>query len=694
MPMMARMRSLAPAFIITVGVLFVLFMVISDSNVLEIFGARTNNIGSVNGEDISYQNFSNFLDNAIENQKAQTGHDIDEEQMDQFRDQVWDAVITQILTEQQIKKFGITVTDDEIRAVIVSDNPPDFLKRNFIDSTGRFNKEVYQQAIFNPQNKEALVQAEEIVKQQILNQKLQSILFASINVNDEEIRRRYIDQNIRMTAEFVLVDINSIPDSVIAVNDDELKQYYKEHPDEFEIKAQRKLKYVFFNFAPSRSDSQAVYRNLQNVLQRAKIDTSFKSLVDIYSEQPYSKDTVSVVSLSPEAFDQLNNANVGDITNPFLENGGYAIYKLSGKTNSSETFVRASHILIPSQGDDKKAFEQANSIYNEIKNGGKFEELAKKYSADPESATKGGDLGWFGKGRMVKEFEDACFNGKINEVQKPVKTSYGYHIIKVTGKTNQKFIVEKIFNSIKPSAATKDMLYNRANDFAYLAEKNGFENEAKLAKYEIMVSAPFDEEALAIPGMGYSKELVKFAFDNGLNTISPVYKVSGGYVVAKVEEIINAGVKPFEDVKQTVLFRVRNQKKLERSKQIIQDIKNKVGNNLADAKKVYDKARYDTTGSFTTAGNIPKVGVEYNFSATALNLPLNKISEPVKGNRGYYLIRVISRTNFDENNFAQQKDQIRNSILQEKRQRYFEQWLANLKKNAKIVDRRSMFFGR
>ncbi|GAB6282209.1 MAG: peptidylprolyl isomerase [Ignavibacterium sp.] len=694
MPMMARMRSLAPAFIITVGVLFVLFMIISDSNVLEIFGARTNNIGSVNGEDISYQNFSNFLDNAIENQKAQTGQDIDEEQMDQFRDQVWEAIVTQILTEQQIKKFGITVTNDEIRAVIVSDNPPDFLKQNFIDSTGRFNKEVYQQAIFNPQNKEALVQAEEIVRQQILNQKLQSILFSSINVNDEEIRRRYIDQNIRMTAEFVLVDINSIPDSLIAVNDDELKQYYKEHPDEFEIKAQRKLKYVFFNFEPSRSDSQAIYQNLQNVLQRAKIDTSFKSLVEIYSEQPYLKDTVSVVSLSPEAFDQLDKANVGDITNPFLENDGYAIYKLLGKNNSSETFVRASHILIPSQGDDKKVLDEANRIYNEIKNGGKFEELAKKYSADPGSATKGGDLGWFGKGRMVKEFEDACFNGKINEVQKPVKTSYGYHIIKVTGKTNQKFIVEKIFNSIKPSASTKDMLYNRANDFAYLAEKNGFENEAKLAKYEIMVSAPFDEEAQAIPGMGYSKELVKFAFDNGLNTISPVYKVSGGYVVAKVEEIINAGVKPFEDVKQTVLFKVRNQKKLERSKTIIQNIKSKVGNNLADAKKVYDKARYDTTGAFTTAGNIPKVGVEYNFSAKALNLPLNKISDPIKGNRGYYLVRVLSRTNFDENNFAQQKDQIQNSILQEKKQRYFEQWLANLKKNSKIVDRRSMFFGR
>jgi peptidyl-prolyl cis-trans isomerase D len=120
MAMMAKMRNLAPAFIIAVGGLFVLFMVISDSNVLEVLGARTNNIGSVNGRDITYQEFSNYMDRAIENQKAQTGQDINEDNMDYFRDQVWDALVTQILTEEQLKKFGIVISDDEIRSVILS----------------------------------------------------------------------------------------------------------------------------------------------------------------------------------------------------------------------------------------------------------------------------------------------------------------------------------------------------------------------------------------------------------------------------------------------------------------------------------------------------------------------------------------------------------------------------------------------
>ena len=157
--MMAKMRSLAPAFIVTVGALFVLFMVISDSNVLQAIGGRSNNVGSVNGEDITYPEFMKILDQQRENQKAQTGRDVEEDQMDQFREQIWDAIVTQKLIQQQIKKYGITVNDQEVRDAILGDNPPSFLKQNFVDSTGNFNGALYEQPLFDPRNKQALVQA-------------------------------------------------------------------------------------------------------------------------------------------------------------------------------------------------------------------------------------------------------------------------------------------------------------------------------------------------------------------------------------------------------------------------------------------------------------------------------------------------------------------------------------------------------
>jgi parvulin-like peptidyl-prolyl isomerase len=695
MAMMAKMRDLAPAFIITVGVLFVLFMVISDSNVLEAFGGRTNNIASINGTDITYQDFMTYIDRARENQKAQTGQDVDEENMEQFRDQVWDAVVTQTLTEQALKKLGITVSDEEIREVILGENPPEFLKRNFIDSTGKFNREFFEQALFDPRNKEALLQAEEAVRQTLLSQKLESTLYATITVSEAEIKQRFIDQNIKMTADWVIVDVNSIPDSTATVTDSELSKYYKENPDKFSVEAQRKLKYVNFKLAPSRKDSNAVLQNLQNVMERLKSDTTdFKSYVDIYSETPYSRDTVSIESLPASVGSEIVKASLGTIIGPVTTPQGYGIYKLIGTSPSTEVLAKASHVLVQSTGDDAKDFAEATQIYEDLIKGANFASIAIQKSKDPGSAANGGDLGWFGKGRMVKEFEDACFNGPVNVVQKPVKTTYGYHIIKVTDKINRKFIVEKITNAVKFSATTRDEIFNQATDFAYLAEKNGFEKEAELGKYQINESTPFNKDVYAVPGIGYNKGLVDFAFDNGQNTVSGVYKTTNGYTVVLVSEIINAGIKPFEEVKAEVENSVKREKKFEKALNITKNIKSKVGNDLSRAKDIYSFARYDTSVSFTTAGSIPKLGVEYAVSATAFEQKVNTVSEPVRGLRGYYLIRTLSRTEFDKNAFSMQRNSLRDNLYQEKKNSYYQQWIANLKETAKITDNRHIFFGR
>ncbi|MEJ2103380.1 MAG: SurA N-terminal domain-containing protein [Ignavibacteriaceae bacterium] len=216
--MMAKMRGLAPAFIVTVGALFVLFMVISASNVMEaIGGGRTNVIGKVNGEDITYQEYQRALENQLQSQKQQTGKDVPEEQMDQFRDQVWESLITEKLIEQEVKRIGITVSDQEIKDVILGDNPPAFLKQNFIDSTGKFNRAAYEEAIFNPQNEKVLLQAEEVVRQSRYREKLQSMLEAGITVSEPEVKQKFIQQNTNMKADYVLFANTLFPDSTLKI---------------------------------------------------------------------------------------------------------------------------------------------------------------------------------------------------------------------------------------------------------------------------------------------------------------------------------------------------------------------------------------------------------------------------------------------------------------------------------------------
>ncbi|MEO8233682.1 MAG: peptidylprolyl isomerase [Ignavibacteriota bacterium] len=696
MAMMAKMRSLAPAFILTVGGLFVLFMVISDSNVFEILGGgkRTNNIAVVNGENITYQEFQTALDQQLENQKKQTGKELEEAQIDQTREQVWDAVVTQKIFGQLIKKYGITVPDQEIKDIILGDNPPDFLKQNFIDSLGNFNKQLYNQAIFDPQNKAALIQAEELVRQSRLTQKLQSMILASVNVGEDEVKRKFIEQNLKIETDYLLVDVNLIKDSDIKVTDEDLKAYYDKNMNNYKVPPQRKLKFVLFSNSATAEDSQMVYKTLSNVKKTLSSDTlGFAQLVGIYSEDPYSKDTVSVTSLTGDVVAAFNKASVGDVVGPFATQQGYTLFRYDGSVPSKEVFVRASHILINQFGSDEKNLEEANKLYIRLIAGANFAALAKEFSKDPGSAVKGGDLGYFGKGMMVKEFDEACFNGKVGEVQKPVKTNFGYHIIKVTDRSDKKYIVEKIVNQVKQSASSKDKNFTAAGDFTFLAKKNDFESEANLLHYTVQETPLFTEQSGSIPMIGVNKRLVKYVFENSVNTISDPFKVPTGYVVVKITEIANEKFRPFEELKEQLKPAVIREKKFEKIKTIADNLYKKINGDLSQARSIDTNYTIKQTGSFTPQGTIPNIGRDYSFVNAAMNADLNKVTEPVKGTRGYYLIKVSNRSAFDSTLYAQQSTQLRSTMLQEKRSRFLNQWVTEIKESADLKDNRHFFFG-
>lgn len=695
MAMMARMRSLAPAFILTVGGLFVLFMVISDSNVLEALGGgRQQNVGKVNGEPITYQEFQQAVDQQIENQKRQSAQDLDENQIEQIRSQVWDALLTQKILAGLIKQYKISVSDPEIRDVILGENPPEFLTRNFIDSAGNFNRQLYEDALFDPRNKEALVQAEELVRQSRLTQKLQSLILASVTVGEDEVKKRYLEQNTNIEAEYALFDLSLVPDSFITVTDTDLREYYEKNLSNYKVLAQRKLKFVMFKNVPSSEDSQLVFKNLVNVKNSISAgDTlSFEQLAKIYSETPYSKDSISVQVLTPEIIKAFNNAAPGSVLGPFASQEGYVLYKYYGSFSSKEVVARASHILINQYGSDDKNLEEANKLYEKLIAGGNFTMLARDFSQDPGSAQKGGDLGYFTKGMMVKEFEDACFNGKVGEIQKPVKTNYGYHIIKVTDRTDKKFIVEKIVNKVKQSASSRERNYNLASDFSYLAKKNDFESEAKLMSYIVLETPEFTEQTFSIPTLGTNERLVKFAFENKLNTVSDPYKVSDGYVVAKISEVSGEKFRAFDEVKNQIKPIVTREKKFEKIRAIAEDVHKKINNDLGKISQIKPQITVQQTGNFTAAGTIPNIGRDYAFMDAAMKVELNKVSQPVKGQRGYYLIKVLKRTPFDKNAYEQSSAAIRNIMFQEKRNRFLDKWIADLKKNATIEDNRNLFY--
>lgn len=691
MAMMARMRSLAPAFIILVGGLFVLFMVISDSRVLEALGQRSHYVGSINGKDIDYNEFNAYVERARENQKAQTGRDISEEFIDYFRDQVWEAVVNQTLLESQYEKLKIVVSDQEILDVILGPNPPDFLKRNFIDSTGKFNREAYEQALFDPRNKQALLAAEDFVRQQLMQEKLEKTVAFSVFVGEDEILRKYKEQNFKAQAEYVAYDISVIPDTAITYSEKDLKNYYEKNKDRFKVQEQRVLKYVVFSTSPTKEDTNIVFKNLEAIAEKLRENPdNFQSYVEIYSDNPYSKDSLTYSQLPAEVINIFEKAKENEIIGPLMLADGVKIYRFLGKAKGKDIFANASHILIKIEGKEEEARKKAEDIYNKIKKGGNFEEIAKAESQDPGSAEKGGNLGWFGKGVMVPEFEKAVFGAKKGELLKPVKSSYGYHIIKVHDFSSDRFVVETISQFIKATPTTIDRAYQAASDFSYVARKNGFESEAKLMNYTVKETTPFTKDAMYLPELGFSKSLINFAFNNKKGEIGEPFRTQLGYVSPMISETIKEGYKSFEEVKDEIKPLVIREKKFEYALKVLAEVKKQKA--FDNPTQINPSLRRAKTPEFGYNSTIPGIGRDFAFIENAMSLPLNEISEPIKGQNSVFLIKAIARTELDEKSYKAQRENLRDQLLSEKRNRVFNQWLENLKKNAVIVDNRYKFY--
>ena len=466
------------------------------------------------GKKITYQEFSELVKRAAENQKKQTGQDPEEETIKDIRDQIWNSLIASTLVAKETQRAGITVSDQELVDWVKGDNPPQFLMQQFEDSTGKFNRAAYDQTINDPKNKDIMIQVETGLREQRLSEKMQSLIFAAVRVTPGEIQERFENQSTKLEAQYALFDPNRFfSDSAASVTDDDLKKYYNENQEEFNAKASRKLKYVLFGDQPSAKDSQDVLVEANNIIQQSKAGIDFLELQKSYSETPTPPAYFKHGQLSQEKEEAVFGAAVGDVAGPVKDFTGYHVMKILEEKNGTDVFVHARHILLSVNGGDESAvMKQANELIARARKGEDFANLARQYSTEPSASTTGGDLGWFGKGKMVKAFEDVALKGKPGQILGPVKTQFGIHIIKIEGRDSREVKIADITLPIKTSQQTKDDAFQRAQDFAYVAKDGKLEKDAEGFGLQVGETPAFPKGGM-IPGVGFNNAS-KFACED------------------------------------------------------------------------------------------------------------------------------------------------------------------------------------
>ena len=220
------------------------------------------------------------------------------------------------------------------------------------------------------------------------------------------------------------------------------------------------------------------------------------------------------------------------------------------------------------------------------------------------------------------------------------------------------------------------------------------EKEATALGYNIVETNSFQQNSGFVPGLGSNKSLIQYSFEMDKNEVTPVFKFETGYVVAMVSEIEQAGYQPIDEVKQIITNKARREKKADKAQSIAVEAREKIGSgdDLNIAKEVYPKAKVASVNNYPPSGVVPGLGREFKFAQKSLELPVFEISDPFKGNKGSFILKVTSKTPFDSTSYSIQKNTIRNILLNQKRSSIFSQWIEGIKEEADVVDNRHQFY--
>ncbi len=665
-------------------------------------GGQVTELGLVNGEELKYSTFESQVNFAIDQQRQQSGQDPDEQTIQMIREQVWDQMVSQVLVEQEIKNLGITVTNQEILNWVYNSPQtlPDVIKRNFVDSLGQFNMAVYQQALATktPEVQKFWAQVEEYLKQSLLNMKLQSVITGTVRVTEGDILQKFKDQNLVANIDYLFLDLNSVPDNQVQFNEGDLKAYYDKNKNEFKRDESAKLRYVIFPDIANMEDTIMTEKQLMALTKDFKrfnsADSTTWGVVNDNSLTKFANTFAKPNEISSEVGNFLFSAGKDSISGLIKASDGFHLIRMLDSKEGDATYANVAHILINLGTDSAASKQKAEQLIQRIKSGEDFSKIAAENSDDASNKFKGGDLGWFTKGAMVKDFEDAAMNGNVGDVVGPVKTQFGYHIIKIKGKSKKEFKFADIKKTVQASTKTKDAARKKAEDFSFISKKGNIDEEAKKLGIQIIEVPSVVTKESFIPGAGQNKTVTKFAMTEKKGTISDPIKIVGGYAVYVIADKFPEGYAPFEEVKGTTITNaVKIEKKLDILKLQASDLKSKaVGNNISSLKAFNPQLVILSADSVSVAKPAPMIGGDYDFNNVVFKLQSGQISEPIRTQKGYYIVQVKNMAQFDQNKYQQEYNTVRTQLITQKKQAIVQDWITELKNKATIVDNRDKFF--
>lgn len=670
-----------------------------------LFNDQSTSVGVVNGKEIEQKDYELKL-KQMEDQYARIGYPVNEMMRQGMREQAWSQFVTEEALKAEVKKLGLDVSDKELNDILYV-NPPQDLKQAYTNEQGVFDVNRLKQMfadVKKKKEKESLDQMNTYLNALVdnrLQEKYVSLLTNSVYYPKWMAEKQNSDNNAMAAVSYVHVPYATIVDSTIKVSDEDIAAYVAKHKEEYKQTESRSISYVAFDAAPSGADTTDLINKLEN-LKAEFASTSEKEmpafLLRSGSALNYADIFATKSNMQVPYKDSIQNLADGQLFGPYLDATNLTVAKMMAKRTVPDS-IKARHILIKladqrgQYRDDSTAKKLIDSIAAAIKGGADFNEMVLKYSEDEGSKNTKGEYDFKSTSNLVKPFYDVVFYKPVGtkEVVKAESNDYvGYHYIEVLSQKNFEtaYKVAYLSKPILPSQETQDKASGLANQFA--AESRtpaAFDENARKRNYNKLLAADIKPLDAEIPGLGNSRQLVRWIYEADKGDISEAFNnVGDKSIVVMVTEINKEGTMSPAKARPMVEFIIRNQKKAEQ-------IKKSIGNtNTLDAVAAATKMpvlRADSvtfqTPFFPNAGQEPKVG-GYAFNAANKG----KVSAPLAGTSGVFVIKT-------ENIYAKPSDgtsveQQRLAMMQNQKAQAAQRSFEALKKNATVKDNRAKFY--
>jgi len=507
----------------------------------------------------------------------------------------------------------------------------------FQDNGAFIGQQRYEQLLNSQRPPISTSDFEDSVRRSLLVEKLRATITEWVSVPDKELEQEYRRRNDKVKLAVVSVTVDSVRSQVTA-SDAEVSTYFDAHKDDFRIPEKRKIKYLLIDLDAIRA---------KTTIPPADVERSYNDNIQQYSTAEQ---------------------------------------------------VRASHILLKTDGTNDAAVKaKAEDVLKQAKApGADFAALAKKYSQDEGSAASGGDLNYFGRGRMVPEFDTAVFAMEPGQISDLIKTQYGYHIIKLVEK---KAATTKPFEEVRQQIADQlafERAQTQATDQAESLSKQiskpaDLDTAGKAQGLQVQESGFFarDEPVL---GLGASPEAAARAFALGDGQVSEPVRTARGFVFETVTGKLASYVPKLEEVKEKVREDVIKQKARGVASAKAADIASKL-KAAPDFEKAAKAAGVEvkTTDLITRDAQIPDLGTAPAVIEAAFKLSQGAVSEPIQTDSGSAIVKVLEKQEATEAELEHSKDSFRQEILNDRRGRFFASYMTKAKAKMKIdVNRQAL----